>query len=143
MPSDKTISVPGACILLLGILIILTPWYIFPVCEHYGSYVITQGGMQLPMACGWTARAETGLGALLIVAGGMLLARNTRETRQASGIFSVAVGALVILTPTVLIGMCKAADHPCRLLTLPGLVVLGIVTIFIGGYLVWKREPDA
>jgi len=143
MPSEQPVSLPGILLLLCGILVILTPWYIFPVCEHYGNYVVTQTGMQLPMACGWTARAETGLGILLIVTGGILLARNSEETRRATGIFSAAIGVLVILTPTVLIGMCKAADHPCRLLTLPGLEIIGIVTIVIGGYLVWKREPDA
>ena len=143
MSSDRSVSLPGVFILLIGILVILTPWYIFPVCEHYGDYVITQGGMQLPMTCGWTARAEAGLGALLIVAGGMVLARNTRETLQAAGIFSMALGVLVVLTPMVLIGMCKAADHPCRVLTLPGLVLLGIAAIIAGGYLVWKRESDA
>jgi len=143
MSSDQSVSIPGVFLLLIGILVILTPWYIFPVCEHYGDYVVTQSGMQLPMTCGWTARAEGGLGALLIVAGAMVLARNTKETRQAAGLFSIALGALVILTPTVLIGMCKAADHPCRVLTLPGLALLGIAAIVVGGYLIWMRESDA
>ena len=50
------------------------------------------------------------------------------------------MGILVVLFPTVLIGMCKVATHPCRLATLPALEILGIVVIIIGGYLVWKRE---
>jgi len=36
--------------------------------------------------------------------------------------------------------MCKMAEHPCRVLTLPALEILGIVVILVGGYLVWKRE---
>jgi drug/metabolite transporter (DMT)-like permease len=140
MTSDKMVNGIGALLVILGIVIILTPWVIFPVCEHYGSYMMTSSGMQVPMACGWTARAESGIGALIVVAGGLLIARSTPETRQATGVFTIALGALVILIPTVLIGMCKTAEHPCRVLTLPALEILGIIVILVGGYLVMKRE---
>jgi len=140
MTSDKTINVYGALLVLLGIIIILTPWIIFPVCEMEGSYVVTSTGMKLPMTCGWSARAESGIGALIVVAGALLIARSTRETRQAVGIFTIAMGALVILFPTFLIGMCKVATHPCRMTTLPALEILGVIVIIVGGYLVWKPE---
>ena len=140
MSIDKTIYVYGALLFLLGIIIILTPWIIFPVCEMEGSYVVTSTGMQLPMTCGWSARAESGIGALIVVAGGLLIARSTRETRQAVGVFTIAMGALVILFPTFLIGMCKVATHPCRMTTLPALEILGVIVIIVGGYLVWKPE---
>jgi hypothetical protein len=140
MSIDKTVNAYGALLALLGIIIILTPWIIFPVCEMEGSYVVTAAGMKLPMTCGWTARAETGIGALIVVAGGLLIARSTRETRQAVGVFSIAMGALVILFPTVLIGMCKVATHPCRMTTLPALEILGVIVIIVGGYLFWKPE---
>jgi hypothetical protein len=140
MSIDKTINVYGALLVLLGVIIILIPWIIFPVCEMEGSYVVTSTGMKLPMTCGWTARAETGIGALIVIAGGLLIARSTRETRQAVGIFTIAMGALVILFPTVLIGMCKVATHPCRMTTLPALEILGVIVIIVGGYLFWKPE---
>ena len=140
MTSDKTINVYGALLVLLGVIIILTPWIIFPVCEMEGSYVVTSTGMKLPMTCGWSARAESGIGALIVVAGGLLIARSTRETRQAVGVFTIAMGALVILFPTLLIGMCKVATHPCRMTTLPALEILGVIVIIVGGYLVWKPE---
>jgi hypothetical protein len=140
MSIDKTVNVYGVLLVILGILIILTPWIIFPVCEMEGIYVVTAAGMNLPMTCGWSARAETGLGALIVVAGGLLIARSTRETRQAVGIFSIAMGALVVLFPTVLIGMCKVATHPCRTTTLPALEILGVIVIIVGGYLFWKPE---
>ncbi|MDD1683155.1 MAG: DUF4418 family protein [Methanoregula sp.] len=130
----------GALLALLGIIVILVPWVIFPVCEMEGLYVQAVSGMQFPMPCGWTARAETGIGALIVVAGGLLMARNTPDTRQAVGVFSLALGALVILFPTVLTGMCKLASHPCRMTTLPALEILGVIVIIIGGYLLWKRE---
>jgi len=140
MTSDKMVNGIGALLVLLGIVIILTPWILFPVCEMEGSYVVTQTGMKLPMTCGWTARAEAGVGGLIVLAGGILILRSTPETRQVVGIFSIAMGALVVLFPTVLIGMCKVATHPCRLTTLPALEILGVAVIIIGGYLLWKRE---
>jgi hypothetical protein len=140
MTSDKMVNGIGALLVLLGIVVILTPWIIFPVCEHYGSYVMTQSGMQVPMTCGWTARAESGIGALIAIGGGLLIFRSTPETRQAVGIYTIAMGILVILFPTFLIGMCKMAEHPCRALTLPALEILGIIVILVGGYLVMKKE---
>jgi hypothetical protein len=140
MSIDKTINVYGALLVLLGIIIILTPWIIFPVCEMEGSFVVTAAGAKLPMTCGWSARADSGIGALIVVAGGLLIARSTRETRQAVGVFTIAMGALVILFPTLLIGMCKVATHPCRMTTLPALEILGVIVIIVGGYLFWKPE---
>jgi drug/metabolite transporter (DMT)-like permease len=139
MNSDKMITGIGAFLVLLGILIALTSWFIFPVCEMHGLYVETKTGTKLPMPCGYTARAETGMGALIIVAGALLIVRGSRETRQSVGVFSIATGALVILFPTFLIGMCKLADHPCRQLTLPVLEILGVAVVIAGGYLAWNR----
>ena len=140
MTSETLFRAIGALLILLGIVIALMGWFIFPVCEMHGLYTETKTGVKLPMPCGYTARAETGIGALIVVAGGLLSARNTLETRQAVGIFSLACGVLVILFPTVIIGMCRLADHPCRQLTLPALEIFGIIVIIIGGYLIWKRE---
>jgi hypothetical protein len=140
MDSNIRVNGIGALLVILGIIIILVPWIIFPVCEMGGLYVQTVSGMQFPMPCGWSARADSGIGVLIVIAGSLLIVRNTPETRQAVGVFSIASGALVILFPTVLIGMCKIASHPCRTMTLPVLELLGVFVIIIGGYLIWKRE---
>ena len=139
MNSDKMITGIGALLVLLGIIIALTSWFIFPVCEMHGLYVETKTGTKLPMPCGYTARAETGMGALIVITGALLIARGNRETRQVVGVFSIATGALVVLFPTFLIGMCKLADHPCRQLTLPVLEILGVAVVIAGGYLAWNR----
>jgi hypothetical protein len=97
MNSDTLFKSIGGILVLLGIVIALSGWFIFPVCEMHGFFTETKTGVKLPMPCGYTARPETGIGALIVVAGGLLLARNTPETRQAAGIFSLACRALVIL----------------------------------------------
>jgi hypothetical protein len=74
MAPDKMVNGIGALLVFLGIVIILTPWIIFPVCEVQGSFMQTASGMEVPMTCGWTARAETGVGALVVLAGGLLIA---------------------------------------------------------------------
>jgi hypothetical protein len=86
MDSNTRVNGTGALLVLLGIIVILVPWIIFPVCEIGGLYVQAVSGMQFPMPSGWTARAESGIGALIVVTGGLLLARNTPETRQAAGV---------------------------------------------------------
>jgi hypothetical protein len=140
MDSDTRVNGIGVLLILLGIIIILTPWVIFPVCEMHGLFAETKTGTKLPMPCGYTGRAETGIGALIVVSGGVLIARKTQDTKQVVGVFSIATGVLVILYPTVLIGMCKLADHPCRQLTIPAFEILGAAVIIIGGYLLWKKE---
>jgi len=95
--------------------------------------------MKFPMACGWTARAESGVGAF-VVPGGLLTARSTGETRQAVGICSLVLGVPVILFPTVITGLSFLAGHLCRQLTLPAFGKPGITVILIGGYLFRKHE---
>jgi len=49
-------------------------------------------------------------------------------TRAGLDIANAVLGVLVILVPTVLIGVCKGAMMHCHMVTLPTLVVLGVLT---------------
>ena len=82
MDSNIRVNGIGALRVLPGIMIILVPWIIFPVCEMGRLSARAVSCMQSPLPCGWTARADSGFGALIIVACGLLIARNTPETRQ-------------------------------------------------------------
>ena len=140
MVSDTAYKGIGAFLILLGILIAISSWYITPVCEVQGMYVTTQSGSKLPMTCGFTARAEIGIGALIVLSGVVLLARQTWETRQTTGIFVMGLGAVAIALPTVIIGMCKVADHICRLMTQPTLEILGAIVFIVGLFLFLKKD---
>ena len=122
----------ASALLVLGVLIVLTPWYILPVCEVYGAYLKTATGSEIPMKCGWTARAEIGTGVGIVSIGAVLLAFGKRkETLRALGVVGATLGVLTVLFPTYLIGVCASAEHPCNMGTRPGLVLLGVLTIVV------------
>jgi hypothetical protein len=136
----KYFLILGASLVALGILVAITPWYIFPVCEMYGMYATTSAGKEMLMPCGYTARTETWVVApMLILAGAILPLGKTKEYRRAIGIFSVGLGALVLLLPTPIIGMCANPQHPCVVGTLPALVLLGSATIAVSLVTIAKR----
>src|SRR4030042_2469878 len=104
---------PSIILIILGVLLAIAPWTFAPVCEVDGMYAKLANGKTLPMPCGWTARAEVGLGALLVVGGVLLAIARSNETKRIIGIFGAAIGVLTILFPTNITGMCALADHPC------------------------------
>jgi hypothetical protein len=133
---------PSIILIILGVLLAIAPWTFAPVCEVNGMYAQLASGKTLPMPCGWTARAEVGLGALLVVAGILLAIAKTNETKRIIGIFGAAIGVLVILFPTYITKMCAMADHPCNLLTKPVLILLGIATIIVSAYVAYSARTD-
>ena len=133
---------PSIVLIILGVLLAIAPWTFAPVCEVEGMYAKLANGKTLPMPCGWTARAEVGLGALVVVAGTLLAIAKSNETKRIIGIFGAAIGVLVILFPTNITGMCALADHPCNLLTKPVLILLGIATIIVSAYVAYSARTD-
>ncbi len=133
------LSLGGTILVALGALIVLTPWYIFPVCEVFGDYAQTATGKLLVMPCGYTARAELGVGSLLALSGAVLMFVKTTETRRALGGVSTALGALAIAFPTAIIGMCANPTHPCVTGTEPALILLGALTILVSLIVILRR----
>ena len=124
-PMNRIIS-PGSGIVLIGIIIILIPNYIFPVCP---GLLETVAGKHVPMKCFWTARAEIGAGALVVLGGCALLLFKDHGARFGVSLMTAFAGALVVAIPTVLIGVCGSPVMPCRSGTLPALVVSGCLVI--------------
>jgi hypothetical protein len=133
----------GAAAFLCGLLVILIPTAIAPVCE---ALVETKGGMFVPMRCHYTARTELAIGALLALAGALLFALG-RERRAGLALSTLvaALGVVTILVPTVLIGTCGNPTMECNVATRPALVLLGAGILLLGAFGVWQarsRSPQ-
>lgn len=136
------VSLPAVLLLILGVFLIVAPWTITPVCEVGGMFAELKTGKTLPMPCGWTARAEIGMGILLIVAGALLLFAQTAEAKRMIGIFGVVLGILVILFPLYITKTCMLADHPCNTLTKPVLILVGIIAIAVSAWVAYSSKKD-
>jgi uncharacterized membrane protein YczE len=136
------ISIPAIILIVLGILLVVSPWTIAPVCEVNGMYAQLASGKTLPMPCGWTARAEIGVGALAIFAGLLLAFSQSAETKRMIGLFGIALGVLAILFPLYITKMCALPDHPCNLLTKPVLVILGVAVLAVSCWVIYGAQKD-
>lgn len=128
----------AAILVALGVIVIVAPWTFAPVCEVQGMWVQTSAGKLLPMPCGYTARAELGVGSMIVFTGVALMLVKP-QNRRTIGAFAGALGALAIAFPTYLTGMCAVASHSCRTTTEPTLILSGLATIAVGAGLVLTR----
>jgi hypothetical protein len=114
---------------VFGLLIALVPEYVLPVC---GTSLETKAGTLVPMRCFWTARAELGVGALIVLAGILLFLSRNRSTTLSLHAMVSGLGLVTVLVPTVLIGVCAGPTMPCHEGTLPALVMLGCLVMVAG-----------
>ncbi len=141
----------GSVLIILGLLIAVGPQTIFPVC---GAKATTDSSQSMSenmnmfsegnagaaamspkkMACNYTAKAELGAGGFIAILGVLFLILKDDKTRLGIGIASALQGILVILYPTVLMGVCGSVHMGCNAVTRPALVILGVITLLISGY---------
>ncbi|HSA99064.1 MAG TPA: DUF4418 family protein [Anaerolineales bacterium] len=117
----------GVLIIVLALAIALVP--IFTDCLANGRSLKTADGRSVPMKCHWTAIAEIGLAVPLALVGVFNLTSKRKETFSTLNLMGIALGALVILFPTVLIGVCANAAMPCNMIEKPTLILSGILVI--------------
>ena len=101
---------------LLGLLVILAPTVIFPVCES-----------EMKMACFFTKKAEIGVGLLIAAIGVVSFFLKNKDIRIGLSIAQFLNAALVLALPLKLTGLCKKSDMACRVKTLPALIVLSVL----------------
>jgi len=137
-----SIAIVGIILVTVGILIAVGPWTLFPVCEAGDPplYVITQANKTLPMPCGYTARAELGVGSLISMGGIGLMLTTTPSSRRVFGFIGIGLGAFAILLPTSIIGVCANLTHNCVLETRPALILLGGVAAVASAYVLFKSR---
>ena len=102
--------------IVLGALIAIAPQTFAHVCAI----------KDMPMACRYTARVALGLGvviALLAIIGFFAPSR----VRAGLDIANAVLGVLVVLVPTMLVGVCRGSMMHCHMVTMPTLIVLGVL----------------
>ncbi len=113
----------GAAFLLIGLLIAIGPQTIFAVCPKDPD--------SMAMACYYTARISVGIGTVIAALG--LIQLVIRNNGFGSGISTaeLLLGILILLVPTILVGVCKGEHMHCHSVTLPALIILGVLLIVL------------
>jgi hypothetical protein len=133
--------ITGTGVAAIGILIAITPRYIFPVCEYFGVQM-DMNGKKLPMGCYYTAHAALLAGLFIALIGVALMLANGQAARILSLVLAGAsVG--VILIPTVLFPVCKNADHHCNQGAVPTLIVLGITSLMTSAWIAFASRKSS
>jgi hypothetical protein len=117
----------GVLMIVLALVIAIVP--LFTDCLANGRSLTTADGRSVPMKCHWTALAEIGLAVPLLLIGVFDLTSKRKETLLTLNLIGAALGALVILFPTVLIGVCANPAMPCNLVEKPTLILSGILVM--------------
>ncbi|MBP5492201.1 MAG: DUF4418 family protein [Clostridiales bacterium] len=106
----------AAVFVLLGLLVILAPTVLFPVCES-----------EMKMACFFTKKAEIGVGLVIVALGVIYFFLKNKDIRLGISIAQFLNAALVLALPLKLTGLCKMSDMACRVKTYPALIVLSVL----------------
>lgn len=106
----------AAAFVLLGLLVILAPTVLFPVCES-----------EMKMACFFTKKAEIGAGLVIASLGVIYFFLKNKDIRLGISIAQFLNAGLVLAFPAKLTGLCKMSDMACRVKTYPALIVLSVL----------------
>lgn len=117
-------------LIVSGLVTIFVPS--FYTCQAHGKAIQLPGGKSIPMKCLWTARAEIGMGVLLLAVGIFLFLSRTLESRRFLSVLVLIFGIFILLLPTTLIGICINPDMPCVVLMKPILLLIGVVVGVLG-----------
>jgi hypothetical protein len=128
-------------LIALALVIAIVP--LFTDCQSQGRALTLQNGSQVPMKCHWTAIAEIGVGTMLGLTGLLMLRSKQKETNVSLGILGMASGALAILFPTALIGVCATPTMICNMVMRPTMILAGSLAIAISlGLLYTTRKIE-
>jgi hypothetical protein len=120
----------GIVLIVSALVLVFVPS--FYTCAAPGKAIQLPGGKSIPMKCLWTARAEIGLGVLLLAVGAFIFISRKLEARRFLSILALILGILIVLLPTSLIGVCVNPDMPCVVLMKPIILLIGVFTSVLG-----------
>lgn len=107
--------------LIGGLLLILVPRYMLPVCEFKGYQ---------PMHCSDTARMELYAGILLAAAGVAVLLFRRPGLVLGALLAALGLSAAAMILPEIY-GYCKSPNMPCNYGTVPSIRLISVVTAVI------------
>ena len=111
----------GITAVIGGLLLVLVPRFILPVCEFSGYQ---------PMHCSDTARAEQYAGILLACAGIAVLLLHRPGMVLAALVAVIGLCAAALSFPGIY-GYCKSPKMPCNYGTVPSIRLIAVVTAAI------------
>lgn len=130
----------GAVMIVMALAIAIVP--AFSDCASAGRALTLADGRTVPMKCHWAGIAAIGAAVPLGIAGIVALRARRRETLRTAGIIGAASGAMAILFPTLLIGVCGNPSMICNLVMRPALIAAGTIAIAASiALFVAAREP--
>ncbi len=116
----------GLVFVIAGVLLILTPWTIFPVCG-VGRYAPPPGQTIGHHGCHNTLYIETIIGIITAVIGLISVIWSRHKVVLFASISVLCLAVLAVLFPFAITGVCKMSTMACRLGTIPGLVTVAII----------------
>ena len=137
----KNRVVTSVLFIFIGALLILFPLYILPVCPLPDAQAIPattvagEGHIHMHstpgkiMKCFWTARAEIGIGSLVIAIGALVLFSRSLFVRMGLSMALACTAVLAAAIPTILIGVCGNEMMRCNMGAKPALILLAIVLV--------------
>ena len=117
----------GILIIVLALAIAIVP--AFTDCQSQGRALKTDTGKTVPMKCHWTGIAEIGVAVPMLLVGVLSVTSKRKETIRTLAAFGVALGALAILFPTYLIGVCPNNMMVCNMIMRPILISAGVLAV--------------
>jgi hypothetical protein len=123
----KNIAAPLLLAVTGGFLVAIPRW-LFPTCGFAHQADLMWAGM---MDCDTIGTVTMCLGAVTLACALALFSYSSGPVRN--GALLVAVGAACILFPLYLVwpGVCMAATMPCRMGTLPAVLLIGGVQVLV------------
>ena len=131
----------GVVLVVVALAIALVP--AFTDCQSQGKSITLANGKTIPMKCHWTGKAEIGVGAPMLVVGGVMAFSRRKNSLFALSLVGAVLGAVAILVPNTLIGVCTSG-MPCHTVMQPTLTVLGGVAVAasIGGFIISRKAIE-
>jgi hypothetical protein len=130
-------------ILLIAFALVIAIVPLFTDCQSQGRALTLENGKLVPMKCHWTAIAEIGVAVPLLLSGVFNLRSRRKETTRYLAVMGIASGALAILFPTYLIGVCADPMMLCNMIMRPTLITAGLLAVVASAVILYQaRQPD-